>query len=161
MESQKKTNMRYQIVNCTIKDTQYGDVRDMTVTDVAGNQVQGSMWRKQKDGTEYPNFDAMLPGAYFEATAWVNPKSGKISFFPPKTQGGAFKRQKGGIASAMKVKAENIKESQERKHDSIKSAGAIRDSVLVVTTLAEYEKYNEDTIRTKIEAWREWFLSLE
>lgn len=155
--------MRYKVLKCTDKTLeQYGALKDIVVKDVEGNEITGTIWKKQKDGTDYPNFDTIIEGAEFEANAWTNPTSGKVSFFAPKLNSGANRGQSGArtaqITKAMEKKEQSIEKFQDNKEFSIKTSSTMRDAVLIVTARDFIKTATDEEIEREITKWRNWLL---
>jgi hypothetical protein len=153
--------MQYTIKTSELKTTPYGEVRDITATDLTGNEISGAVWSKAKDGTLYPNFAGLVAGAIFEANAWTNPTTGKVSFFAPKPSTGASGGNKGAMAGAMKAKQEGIAKSQDRKEEGIKTSSTIRLATDIVTARMAQgtEVWSIDKITEEIESWRTFFVT--
>ena len=155
--------MRYKITNCENKTTTYGDVKEITGIDVTGVQVTGSVWKKQKDGSDFPDFDKIVEGAEIELNSWVNPKTGKKSFYPPKLATGAYRASSGAktaqIAKVMEQKSASIQKAQDFKSENIRVSSTMRDAVLIATTIYNGDKTDLSNMEELISKWRLWLWS--
>lgn len=132
--------------------------------DEGGITVEATIWRDGKDGSIFPNFDSIAPGTIIMANPWTNPKNGKVVLYPIKEASTGSIRRSGGmnpaISKLMDKKEESIGKFQESKEVSIKLAGAMRDAVLIVTTMMQTDKVLGEAIDVKVEIlkWRNWIL---
>lgn len=149
--------MQYKITKSELKSTPYGEVRDITATDLTGNEVSGAVWAKSKDGTLFPNFSGLVTGAEFEANAWTNPTTGKVSFFAPKPSTGAKQAFGGGI-KAVERKEKGIEKSQDRKEEGIKTSSTIRMAVDLAIAQKEQGELRDTPLADLILIWRAWLL---
>lgn len=92
-----------------------------------------SINRKSKSGEVTQNFDNLMAGSAVEGELWRSP-AGKWYLFPSKPQGGANKSFGGNVSRLMDKKAENIKEAQERKSDSIAYFNSLNSAISFVTS---------------------------
>lgn len=119
----------------------------------------------KKTGKEFPNFDAIKPGADIEASLWAN-AMGKWYVFPPreeKPRGGAFRASPGAITKAQETKAANIEKAQENKQEGIKLASAFRDATLLAIELNkratfEGEPLGKSELLALHKELREWYM---
>ncbi len=126
--------------------------------------TDASINRTDKKGRIFPNFDGLQPGQTIEGNPWKNPVSNKWSIYPideKHSTTGNFSPS--GANRMMKEKQEGIKESQERKEDSIKVSASMRDAVqLAITEFnanvwpTDEDGPNLDILITK---WRKWLLN--
>lgn len=89
---------------------------------------------------------------------------GAGDMLPTKEASGYFRKKETTIVKAMDRKEKFIGDSQARREDSIKQAGAARDATLIVTTFyPEFATYpnKEALIKSKWEEWKEYFLGYD
>lgn len=153
--------MKYTIEWCERKRTTTGkDKLDCTLTDE--NKVQTSnvtIWG------DWIGFQDIMVGHVVEGTLVPakDPKYGP-TLYPIKTSNVGQPRASGGISKLMDKKAENIKEAQERKSDSIAYFNSVNSAINLVTKLLEPSLQNgtaipsEAELKVKIRVWRDWFI---
>ena len=130
-------------------------VIDCDAVNVDGTEsINGSIWRDQKDGSTFPNFDYLKDGSEIEANAWTSP-TGKTSFFPPKPKG-EIRRSPAAITKAMQDKKESIKEFQGNKEESIKISATMRDAVLLTVAEKGDGVMGAADMAEAILRWRKW-----
>lgn len=156
--------MRYEI-QWLERKTVSGDknLLEVTVKDVSGNELSGTIWEKDKEGAIFPNFSSLAAGHFFEANAWTNPTNSKVSFYAPKPkapQAGGRPSNAPAIKAAQERKGQMIEEAQDRKNDAIMLSGAMRDASLVVTALVTAGEYAlaDAELKDKWREWRDFFL---
>ncbi len=127
------------------------------ISDELGS-IKATIWREDKDGKVFPNFDSLAPGHEFEAEPWKHPTKGTYTLYPPKVAStGQTGGNKGaGIAKLMDKKAVAIEKSQDRKEESITKASCQRDAVLITTTFYADQLFDDKQIAEKIEYWRKY-----
>ncbi len=120
---------------------------------------KATIWREDKEGGVFPNFDDLKPGHSIQGNPWKHPTKGSITIYPEKptnnASNGNFKAT-GGINKAMEKKAENIEHAQDRKEESISKASCQRDAVLLTTTFYKDMPMSDKDIADKIEYWRNY-----
>lgn len=71
----------------------------------------------------------------------------------------AYAQRTNQIASAVKVKAESIKEAGERKAEGIMVSATMRDAVLIVTSRNSVKDATDEHIENEIMKWRQWLIA--
>lgn len=82
---------------------------DCNVTDLSGVSSQVSIWKDQRDGNLFPNFDILANGSVVEGELYTNPGTGKSTIYPPRKK----------PAPRTATRDSGIKEAQERKAEGI------------------------------------------
>lgn len=124
-------------------------------------RIEATIWREDRDGKIFPDFDALAPGHEFEANPWLNPKTGKYSLYAPKIEAkGNFAPNKGAMMTkVMETKKANISEAQDRKEQGIEISGSARDATLILTTFYADKDLTDEDIQSKWLEWRKWLLN--
>ncbi len=109
----KKLPTGAELINCEVRDNN-GDV------------IQATIWKTDKDGKVFPNFDSLSNGSIIEGNLWNKPGTTNWSIYPPKPVAGNSARS-GGFGGGMgkvlmETKKENIAEFQAKKSQSIEQA---------------------------------------
>lgn len=119
-----------------------------------------SINKTNKKGEAFPNFDQIKAGSEIEGEFWPS-ASGKCYLFPPKPKYNpvAPYRASGGVSKLMDKKAENIKEAQERKSESIAYFNSVNSAIALLTDNHTNPQMSEEQSRRFIIEWRDWFLS--
>jgi hypothetical protein len=150
--------MLYKIITSETKDTEkYGRFLDISAKDVSGETVKGSIWENQKDGSKFPNFEAIKVGTEIDLTMWPSPTTGKISFFLPRPKTAS----KGGanMTRVMEKKQEGISKSMDRKEDGIKVSSTFRDATILTQVWSQKQPFpTTDEIEAKWVHFRTWLL---
>ena len=150
--------MLYKITQCQDKTLDnYGAVKDISATDVTGALIQGSVWKKQKDGTDFPDFYKIVVGAEIELNAWTSPKSGKVSFFAPKPKSQRTGGNTAAIKEAQTVKREDIRNAQENKETSIKIASTFTAAWNTAIAIYNTDKNNLYSVEELFTTWRTFY----
>lgn len=92
-----------------------------------------TIWKTDKDGKEFPNFDSLKEGDTIEANFWRSPTTGKASLYPPKAKNGTYKPK----PSVQEKVTESVQHAQDRKEISIKVAGTASQATQILTALIE------------------------
>lgn len=114
-------------------------------TVIEGESVQASIWEKDKEGKDFPNFNQIADGV-IEGNPWKSPKNGKWTIYAPKPKQGFG----GGMGKQlMAEKAKTIEHAQERKEKAIASSQE-RNEVMyakqsAALLIAHHPAYNELT----------------
>jgi hypothetical protein len=149
--------MLYTLTNVQKADGNFGPTITCTATGVDNTVIQrATIYKKQKDGTEFPNFDTLAEGSKLEANPWTNPK-GYTSLFPPRAPSvAAPRRSPAAITKAMETKAENIHKAQEFRSEGVRTSATMRDAVNIVVSMNAKGDMTGEQIRAGIQAWRKW-----
>jgi hypothetical protein len=129
-----------------------------------------SINRTKKDGTPFPKFDEIAPGATINGDIWQNPTSQKWALFPerPKTppKSGAGPAYRGKqIEDAQIRKAGMVHEAQENKNLAVKTAAAMRDATMLAIAALDGSHFEtieerEDELKRAFERFRDWYLAM-
>lgn len=159
--------MNYKIDWCAKKKIKIGSVEkeiiEGTFMGEDGVKIEATIWREDKDGKVFPNFDTLMVGSSLVANPWTKPGTDKITLYPPKAQNAPI-RGNGAVKSAtiekaQERKAENIKRAMDAKEWSIMESSTIR--MAVDTALAEVEIakiFDEGTFRMLVKKWRQFYV---
>lgn len=153
--------MRYTIETLEVRTLSSGaKLIDLTAKDVEGNEVQGTIWEKDKNGATFPNFDNLTFGSAFEAEPWKNPSSGKITFYAPKPKPAANAPRGGAnIAKAQETKRKYIEAAQENKALGIKVSAAMRDATSITLELMKKDpEFGFSDFETMFRRVRDWYI---
>ena len=121
--------------------------------------IDASVNRKSTKGDIFPRFDETVVGAQIEGEPWTS-GAGKLYLFGPRPQkaySGAAK--KADIREAQAVKAEYIREAQDRKEESIAFFNATNSALTIISGDIKSGLITVDTAQEKIRYWRDWFLA--
>jgi hypothetical protein len=151
--------MLYTLSNVELKtDGPYGPTLSCSAAGVDNSVIpKATIYKKQKDGTDFPNFDTLREGTKVECNPWTNPK-GYVSLFPPKPEtASVVRRSPAAITKAMETKAANIEKAQDNKQEGIKISSTMRDAVAIVVSMNNHEiQMNAGEIKEAISTWRKW-----
>lgn len=151
--------MLYKITQIQKTTTRTGkELAKVSAVDVSGNSLEATIWKLDKEGQVFPNFDSLTANAQIEANQWQNPKDGTFTLYPTKnTANRSFTPNRGGIAQAQQRKETSITISQERKEEGIMISSTIRMAVDI--TVAEgFENLSEQATKERIMRWRYWLV---
>lgn len=120
----------------------------VTLADDQGNTTKCSVW----DGLELLRVGSPIDGAII--------KNGAFSNFRPSAAPKPQFKGSGGIANAVAVKNEHIKEAQERKNESISIHGAFRDATLITLAALKDQPFpSDEDFKAEWTRWAKWILS--
>lgn len=111
--------MQYKIDWLEVKSPEW---KMISITNEAGiSYTDVSLNKRDKKGTEFPNFDNLKAGDTIHGEYWETSDKSKRYLYPPRpqsTNGGPIRRQPGASAMAIKeaqeTKAKNIAQAQDR-----------------------------------------------
>lgn len=141
-----------------LKKGKYGD--EVSATDEKGGKIMNATL-----GKEFAT-DNVMAGHTIEATTWTSPKNDKVYLFKAKDESAPKNtptRQfgaSGAIKEAQATKREDIKQSMDRKEQSILMASTMRDATILT---AEQIKRSEmpltdEDIKEIWLKWRNWLI---
>ncbi len=133
-------------------------VLECTATDPNGNAIEFSIWKKDKNGAEFPNFANLQVGTVVEGNMWQNPKDGKYVLYAPKAPSERKFSPSGGM-KMMQEKAKNIAEAQERKSESIAYFNSVNSAIALLGEFKGVSQQDLDVFRMNLVTWRDWFIS--
>lgn len=119
-----------------------------------GEVVEASIWRDQKDGSIFPNFENLKGGDVVEGNLWTSP-AGKASLYPPKASSGSSPRSTNFPAKMMEKKAEQIEHSQDRKEQAIMVASSFSSATQILVALIE----KDDSYKVP-DLWKEKWIEI-
>lgn len=148
--------IKYKVQTLEKKSTSKGAIIEATLIDFNGIEVS-----KVAIFSDFPNFSSITFGTEVIGDIKVK-QNGQYEnkyLVPERTNGwGGGKRAPSvNMGKIMEQKAENIKEAQERKNDSISFFNATNSAIAIVVKEASLD-FPED-VQKKIVFWRDWFLS--
>ncbi len=154
---QKSKNMNEYTIDWVEKKTISGGKELIEATLAGIGDV--TIWKLDKDGKEFPNFDGLAPGGKVTGNIWAHPTTGKKTLYPPKPAppGGNFRRPAGPTREERK---EDIKEAQGRKEESIAYFNAVNSAISIVSHIYELKGTPESTVKAALSSWIEHFLKL-
>lgn len=137
---------KYTILSITSKTSTTGKPYAVVqLTDDSGAEFRASMW---------DNFADLAPNSPIEGTVEQKGTFTNFRRAGAALQRPAFYKPKADIAAAQETKKTNIEEAQNRKHDAIARAGAMRDATLV--TLASLKDAPFPTTEDFKAEWTRW-----
>ena len=145
-------------------ETKSPDWKIATLRDESGISFSdASINRTDKKGRIFPNFDGLMAGHTIEANPWQNPTTKKWAIYPEDEVKVATTSNFGGsrgVSKLMDKKAENIKEAQERKAESIAFFNSTNSAIALVNAMRNNDVHipSESELKVTIRAWRDWFL---
>jgi hypothetical protein len=147
--------MKYTIQWSEKKSTSTGKEKiDATLSDGTNTIDKVTIW------DSFPNFANLMSGHEVEGDI-VTKQNGQYTnktLYPVKVATTPKFGGSGAMSKMMDKKAENIKEAQERKAESIAYFNSVNSAIALVNGLGT-EGMGEAELKVKIRVWRDWFLS--
>lgn len=145
--------MGLNIITAEAKETTYGPIKEVQVND-GRMTVMATIWKKQKDGTDFPGFDTIGPGSIIEGNLWNKPGTDKWSIFPmkPKAQGSMG----AGAAKAIAMKDERITKSMDRKDETIRQSSTFRAAYEITLAQLSGQEFQPEDFKKAAAYWRRW-----
>lgn len=148
--------MGYNVKTIEKKDYQGKPFLNVGLADGSGNITQASIWKVQKDGSEFPGFDSIGIGSVLEGNLYNKPGTQFYTLYPikPKTGGHGMG---GGMGKAlMEEKQNGIKQSMERKEEGIKVSATFREAIAITLSQLNGKNFSDDEFRQMAVNWRRW-----
>jgi len=146
--------MKYKIIWSEKKTTSTGKEKiDATLDDGQKTIDKVTIW------ADFPNFAEIKTGHEIEGDL-VTKQNGQYTnhtLYPVKVATTSNFGRSGGVSKLMDKKAENIKEAQERKAESIAYFNSVNSAIALLSKMG-IESMSESQIRVNLVAWRDWFL---
>lgn len=149
--------MKYKIIWSEKKTTSTGKEKiDATLDDGQRTIDKVTIWG------DFPNFAGLMTGHEVDGDL-VTKQNGQYTnhtLYPVKVATTSNFGGSRGVSKLMDKKAENIKEAQERKAESIAFFNSTNSAIALVNAMRDNDVHipSESELKVTIRAWRDWFL---
>ncbi|MDD5068995.1 MAG: hypothetical protein PHN89_05385 [Candidatus Pacebacteria bacterium] len=147
--------MKYKLDWLEKKETKVGPKFNATITDEKGATFEGvTLWLK--------DWSDAIPGMEVEGELTIkeNGQYTNKTLYRNKTYSQWKPKPKADMTKLVEMKDANITKQVDRKEDSIKMAGSIRDAVSIVVAKMQHRELSNEEIELQITLWVKKILNL-